>query len=39
MGFDSLMCKNIEKKASTFINEFYIHLFKNILKYMHSFIS
>ena len=28
MGFDSLMCKNIEKKASTFINEFYIHFNK-----------
>ena len=39
VGYDSLIWKNIEKITSNFINQFYLHSFKNILKYMYFFIS
>ena len=31
VGFDSLIWKNIKTKILTFINQFYLHQFKNIL--------
>ena len=39
VGCNSLIWKNIEKATSTLINQFYLHSFKNILKYMHFFIT
>lgn len=34
VGCNSLIWKNIEKETPTFINQFSLHSFKNILKYM-----
>ena len=39
VSFYSLILKIIEKKILIFINRFYHHPFKNILKYMYFFSS
>ena len=39
VGYNSLVWKNIEKRTPNFINQFYLHPFKNILKYIHFFKS
>ena len=35
VGFDSLIWKYIKKITSNFLNQYYIYLFKNNLKYIH----
>ena len=37
MGFDTIIWRNINEKTPTFINQFYLYLFINILKYMYFF--
>ena len=39
LGFNLFIWKNIEKNTSTFINRFDLHPFKNIIRYIHFFIT
>ena len=39
VGFDSIDLKKIKIKIQTFINYIYLYSFKNILNYIHFFIT